>query len=105
MFVFKQNTSYEMRICDWSSDVCSSDLDGFYTSAQNHLGAVGIPSAPNYLAIAGVTTQAVITFVDPADPGRKASTDFFGFDNAGLTDARSEESRDGTECVSPCRSR
>src|SRR3546814_6703630 len=24
---FKQNTAYEMRISDWSSDVCSSDLD------------------------------------------------------------------------------
>src|SRR3546814_20532699 len=26
MFVFKQKTAYEMRISDWSSDVCSSDL-------------------------------------------------------------------------------
>src|SRR3546814_15080038 len=26
MFVFKHNTVYEMRIIDWSSDVCSSDL-------------------------------------------------------------------------------
>src|SRR3546814_2873718 len=25
-FLFKQKTSYEMRISDWSSDVCSSDL-------------------------------------------------------------------------------
>src|SRR3546814_2888250 len=25
-FFFKQNTAYEMRISDWSSDVCSSDL-------------------------------------------------------------------------------
>src|SRR3546814_2576207 len=25
-FVFKQQTAYEMRISDWSSDVCSSDL-------------------------------------------------------------------------------
>src|SRR3546814_3776875 len=25
---FKQKTAYEMRISDWSSDVCSSDLDG-----------------------------------------------------------------------------
>src|SRR3546814_5174715 len=29
-FFFKQKTAYEMRISDWSSDVCSSDLaDGF----------------------------------------------------------------------------
>src|SRR3546814_3404924 len=27
-FCFKQKTAYEMRISDWSSDVCSSDLDG-----------------------------------------------------------------------------
>src|SRR3546814_8144409 len=28
MFFFKQKTAYEMRISDWSSDVCSSDLVG-----------------------------------------------------------------------------
>src|SRR3546814_10423182 len=28
VFVFKQKTAYEMRISDWSSDVCSSDLAG-----------------------------------------------------------------------------
>src|SRR3546814_1016179 len=28
MFFFKQKTAYEMRISDWSSDVCSSDLQG-----------------------------------------------------------------------------
>src|SRR3546814_8328246 len=27
---FKQNTAYEMRISDWSSDVCSSDLQGHH---------------------------------------------------------------------------
>src|SRR3546814_8223852 len=36
IFSFKQETAYEMRISDWSSDVCSSDLlllnpDGSYT--------------------------------------------------------------------------
>src|SRR3546814_12792602 len=29
VFFFKQKTAYEMRISDWSSDVCSSDLLGF----------------------------------------------------------------------------
>src|SRR3546814_2404241 len=28
VFFFKQKTAYEMRISDWSSDVCSSDLFG-----------------------------------------------------------------------------
>src|SRR3546814_5093468 len=27
LFCFKQKTAYEMRISDWSSDVCSSDLE------------------------------------------------------------------------------
>src|SRR3546814_14930083 len=27
VFFFKQKTAYELRISDWSSDVCSSDLD------------------------------------------------------------------------------
>src|SRR3546814_8003605 len=27
LFLFKQKTAYEMRISDWSSDVCSSDLE------------------------------------------------------------------------------
>src|SRR3546814_9433243 len=31
MFIFlcKQKTAYDLRIRDWSSDMCSSDLDGF----------------------------------------------------------------------------
>src|SRR3546814_7965941 len=29
-FFFKQKTAYEMRISDWSSDVCSSDLESAY---------------------------------------------------------------------------
>src|SRR3546814_20813725 len=28
-FLFKQKTAYELRISDWSSDVCSSDLHSF----------------------------------------------------------------------------
>src|SRR3546814_9514626 len=31
VFFFKQKTAYDMRISDWSSDVCSSDLDGLAT--------------------------------------------------------------------------
>src|SRR3546814_1783568 len=30
VFFFKQKTAYEMRISDWSSDVCSSDLSQLY---------------------------------------------------------------------------
>src|SRR3546814_10796644 len=31
-FFFKQKTAYEMRISDWSSDVCSSDLTAMVSS-------------------------------------------------------------------------
>src|SRR3546814_3451847 len=34
-FFFKQKTAYEMRISDWSSDVCSSDLLKLSTSLPN----------------------------------------------------------------------
>src|SRR3546814_17158094 len=33
-FFFKQKTAYEMRISDWSSDVCSSDLKGAWTMSK-----------------------------------------------------------------------
>src|SRR3546814_7130821 len=33
-FFFKQKTAYEMRISDWSSDVCSSDLYYTYPSTM-----------------------------------------------------------------------
>src|SRR3546814_12069198 len=33
-FFFKQKTAYEMRISDWSSDVCSSDLNAGERSSQ-----------------------------------------------------------------------
>src|SRR3546814_6538110 len=33
-FFFKQKTAYEMRISDWSSDVCSSDLTDPYLLIQ-----------------------------------------------------------------------
>src|SRR3546814_7437055 len=44
-FFFKQKTAYEMRISDWSSDVCSSDLGVVrqrpaHDLARMHLGAV-----------------------------------------------------------------
>src|SRR3546814_8880632 len=38
VFFFKQKTAYEMRISDWSSDVCSSDLQ-LQESAGRHQAA------------------------------------------------------------------
>src|SRR3546814_5240444 len=81
-FFFKQKTAYEMRISDWSSDVCSSDL---LAAALRH--AIGEPQSETRL-VSGY-------FV----PGRA------GVDALGALAARSEERRVGKECVSTCRSR
>src|SRR3546814_8632263 len=41
MFFFKQKTAYELRISDWSSDGCSSDLlDGCFFEAVARLAAI-----------------------------------------------------------------
>src|SRR5213596_1517567 len=42
VFFFKQKTAYEIRPCDWSSDVCSSDLEG-----RLHLSE-GVRGAPRH---------------------------------------------------------
>src|SRR3546814_18530056 len=46
-FFFKQKTAYEMRISDWSSDVCSSDLAMNVTSAP-------APAGVDEAAVAGL---------------------------------------------------
>jgi len=38
-FFFKQKTAYEISLCDWSSDVCSSDLKLALRHAAKHVGA------------------------------------------------------------------
>src|SRR3546814_1986359 len=42
-FFFKQKTAYEMRISDWSSDVCSSDLEGAHARQHRQQQAAGEP--------------------------------------------------------------
>src|SRR3546814_15625399 len=42
-FFFKQKTAYEMRISDWSSDVCSSDLGSWWMRWLTRLGGVQDP--------------------------------------------------------------
>src|SRR3546814_9832918 len=45
-FLFKQKTAYEMRISDWRSDVCSSDLDAPLPEPLEDLSIKGIPDGP-----------------------------------------------------------
>src|SRR3546814_6681683 len=44
-FFFKQKTAYELRISDWSSDVCSSDLSGALGAVRVACSAAPTPSS------------------------------------------------------------
>src|SRR3546814_8819696 len=98
-FFFKQKTAYEMRISDWSSDVCSSDLvvtrlvvpDSTWVMVTS-APATGCPSAPR-------TWPATPAEVLCANAGAAARA------TTRASDSRSEERRVGKECVSTCRSR
>src|SRR3546814_7032578 len=73
-FCFKQKTAYEMRISDWSSDVCSSDL-GTYIAILGGTIAGGL-IAPHH-AIVGIVAVAVVgrltaSLVPPAPPEAEA---------------------------------
>src|SRR3546814_9823153 len=50
-FLFKQKTAYEMRISDWSSDVCSSDLSNM---SIPHLNALPVIAPKKSLAATAV---------------------------------------------------
>src|SRR3546814_3614472 len=80
VFFFKQKTAYEMRISDWSSDVCSSDLFGLdhwrWLKALNLVRQYPDP----------------VIGIGSSYPHRERLI-------------RSEERRVGKECVSTCRSR
>src|SRR3546814_4753134 len=91
-FFFKQKTAYEMRISDWSSDVCSSDLridtlDILDCNGGDH----GQPFATNF---------------NPEINIREVTAVARHWDNGAWVETpRSEERRVGKECVSTCRSR
>src|SRR3546814_4434552 len=87
-FFFKQKTAYEMRISDWSSDVCSSDL---LAKPAATIFAAGFANRIPCGALLLVSDQPMIP------EGVKTETSD--------RNIRSEERRVGKECVSTCRSR
>src|SRR3546814_18842094 len=53
VFFFKQKTAYEMRISDWSSDVCSSDLDIVRRALQSPLRQIAENAGWDGAVVAG----------------------------------------------------
>src|SRR3546814_14048541 len=51
-FFFKQKTAYEMRISDWSSDVCSSDLPVIRALLSLSLACLALPAAAQPISAA-----------------------------------------------------
>src|SRR3546814_7645397 len=95
-FFFKQKTAYEMRISDWSSDVCSSDLTGLYGGADWGITDYWLTSEQPVVLIATVEkAEALMRYLGPMLMARLSL----------LIIDRSEERRVGKECVSTCRSR
>src|SRR3546814_14189999 len=110
IFFFKQKTAYEMRISDWSSDVCSSDLPGRQAVAPSLHGGENGGDAGHALSarcvLAGraggdhqpqddLLLRRLLPAVHrPPDGGRPTAR----------RHVRSEERRVGKECVRTCRS-
>src|SRR3546814_17855245 len=101
-FFFKQKTAYEMRISDWSSDVCSSDLMALlpadcsrhYVGKTSGYHSLPQPEINQLLADLALQNKRVVRLKggDPFIFGRGA-------------EERSAERRVGKEWVHPCRSR
>src|SRR3546814_12927166 len=56
---FKQKTAYEMRISDWSSDVCSSDLLGCTLFVRNKAGTTLTPAGRQFQRHASALVRTV----------------------------------------------
>src|SRR3546814_19472480 len=90
-----------MRISDWSSDVCSSDLRvvrgfGCCGGQRDYPGLLSDYDMPDIQAVSGT----LIWIVAMPPLGLRMNVAVLR-----LTVGRSEEGREGKECVSTCRSR
>ena len=57
-FFFKQKTAYEIYQCDWSSDVCSSDLlAAVAVAATGLIDMWGLPLLLSLIALAALTSR------------------------------------------------
>src|SRR3546814_8391157 len=78
-FCFKQKTAYEMRISDWSSDVCSSDLAADEGQVLEAVDALDVEHRPvrRELGVAGqhLGDEGPRRFGVVGDPARDAAHD------------------------------
>src|SRR3546814_2576903 len=93
-YFFKQKTAYEMRISDWSSDVCSSDLPALIASLKLYPDAEALRRAAPAIDVQVLKRLSAEDWI-----GDRANTP------SSIRRLRSEERRVGKECVSTCRSR
>src|SRR3546814_3838825 len=97
IFMFKQKTAYEMRISDWSSDVCSSDLHDAELVVV--VRVVGVVAEAVVLLLRVVQHETELdALARQLAVGQAAHAGQHGGD-------RSEERRVGKECGSTCRYR
>src|SRR3546814_3315244 len=69
-FFFKQKTAYEMRISDWSSDVCSSDLLLSSVGVSlDHGARNGVAGKPIAQSIVPIVMLGWEPFLDPSSVG------------------------------------
>src|SRR3546814_1133431 len=105
-FFFKQKTAYELRISDWSSDVCSSDLRPDVLSRYTVRMEADKSRYPVLLANGDPVEKGDLPggrhWARWTDPFPKPCY-LFALVAGDL--ARSEERRVGKECVSTCRCR
>src|SRR3546814_17165676 len=105
-FFFKQKTAYEMRISDWSSDVCSSDLlDAF--GDQYMVRGFGVSQTVNGVATAVLNHARDTANVERIEVLKGPASVLYGQMQPGAVInivTRSDERRAGTECVSQCSS-
>src|SRR3546814_4744710 len=101
VFFFKQKTAYEMRISDWSSDVCSSDL-----SSRPASNSITCRVRTEFSLFPDVDRHGSATGRPPDGPEVMPAPRVWsrGHRSPKLS-RRSEERRVGKECGSTCRSR
>src|SRR3546814_9425075 len=106
-FFFKQKTAYEMRISDWSSDVCSSDLRAIFLVHHNGQVRAFVNRCPHWGIELNYQPNVFLDmdkqYIQCANHGALFETDSGACIQGPCH--RSEERRVGKECVSTCRSR